>query len=83
MGRDERPLRDGYNDQDPHTVLTEFDQAAESLAAAFEALTPAELARTGTYNWPVTAVRDLLWVGRHTVHETVHHLLDIDRQRWE
>ncbi|WP_221321953.1 FtsK/SpoIIIE domain-containing protein [Actinoplanes sp. L3-i22] len=81
MGRAERPLRDGYNAQDPHTVLTELDQAGESLAAAFEALTPGDLRRTGTYNWPVTAVRDLLWIGRHTVHEIVHHLLDITRQR--
>lgn len=81
MGRDERPLRDDYNGQDPYAVLTDFDRNAEELAAAFEALAPAELSRTGTYNWPVTATRDLLWVGRHTVHETVHHLVDITRQR--
>ncbi|WP_275412507.1 FtsK/SpoIIIE domain-containing protein [Actinoplanes palleronii] len=80
MGRDERPVRDAYNTQDPHTVLTELDQAAEALAAAVEALTPAELARTGTYNWPSPATRTLLWVARHTLHETVHHTLDITRQ---
>ncbi|WP_436530611.1 FtsK/SpoIIIE domain-containing protein [Actinoplanes sp. HUAS TT8] len=81
MGRDERPLRDDYNGQDPYVVLSDLDQAAESLAAAFASMTAAELARTGTYNWPVTAARNMLWVGRHTVHETVHHLLDITRQR--
>ncbi|WP_264653234.1 FtsK/SpoIIIE domain-containing protein [Actinoplanes cyaneus] len=81
MGRDERALRDDYNGQDPYVVLTDVDLAAESLAVAFEALAPAQLSRTGLYSWPAPATRDLLWVGRHTVHEVVHHLRDIARQR--
>ncbi|MFI1988928.1 FtsK/SpoIIIE domain-containing protein [Actinoplanes sp. NPDC020271] len=80
MGRDERALRDDCNGQDPYVVLTDLDLAAESLAAAFAALSPAELARPCVDNRPGTTTRDLLWVGRHTVHEIVHHLQDIARR---
>ncbi|MBB4744212.1 S-DNA-T family DNA segregation ATPase FtsK/SpoIIIE [Actinoplanes octamycinicus] len=80
MGRDERVITDAYNSQDPHTVLTGLDQAGEALAAAFATLPPAGFARTGIYNWPTATTRTMLWLGRHTVHEVVHHLLDIARQ---
>ncbi|WP_157784315.1 FtsK/SpoIIIE domain-containing protein [Actinoplanes sp. SE50] len=79
MGRDERATLDAYNTQDPHTVLSELDQAAAALADAFAALAPEELRRSATYSWPEPATRSMLWVGRHTVHEIVHHLLDISR----
>ena len=39
------------------------------------------LARTVTYNWPVEMVRSLEWVGQHTVHELVHHRMDLQRGR--
>jgi hypothetical protein len=31
--------------------------------------------------YPTPRQRSLEWVGRHTLHEAVHHLMDIDRQR--
>jgi S-DNA-T family DNA segregation ATPase FtsK/SpoIIIE len=31
------------------------------------------------YNYPTAQRRTLTWVGRHTVHEVEHHLLDITR----
>src|SRR4029453_16194620 len=36
-------------------------------------------ARTGVYNFPETAVRDVDWIARHTLHEVTHHLMDVDR----
>ncbi|GAA4568956.1 maleylpyruvate isomerase N-terminal domain-containing protein [Micromonospora coerulea] len=79
MGRDERAVADAYNDQDPAVVLAELAAAGDDLAARFAVLGPAELARTGVYSWPQPEVRTLLWLGQHTVHEGVHHLLDIHR----
>ncbi|BCJ40084.1 hypothetical protein GCM10010168_29420 [Actinoplanes ianthinogenes] len=80
MGRDERVVTDAYNAQDPHTVLTALDRAAEALAAAFAALPPSGFERPGTYPWPTPTTRTMLWLGRHTVHELVHHLYDITRR---
>ncbi|WP_159079149.1 DinB family protein [Plantactinospora sp. BC1] len=79
MGRDERAVADAYNEQDPVVVLGELDAAAGELATAFGRLGPAELARTGSYPWPQRQVRTMLWLGRHSVHEGEHHLLDIGR----
>jgi hypothetical protein len=36
-------------------------------------------ARRLVYNWPVAAQRDLAWLGRNTVHEGDHHLMDIGK----
>ncbi|KKJ93813.1 DinB family protein [Micromonospora sp. HK10] len=79
MGRDERAVTDRYNEQEPAAVLGELSTAAEELAGRFAALGPAELARPGVYPWPRPEARTLLWLGRHTVHEGEHHLLDIRR----
>lgn len=79
MGRDERAVTDAYNEQDPMVVLAEVAAAGDDLAARFAGLGQAELARTGVYCWPQPQVRTLLWLGRQTVHEGEHHLLDIGR----
>jgi DNA segregation ATPase FtsK/SpoIIIE, S-DNA-T family len=79
MGRDERVTRDRYNEQDPATVAGELEAAADALAAAFATLTPEQWERTAIYNYPTAAERSLVWIGRNTVHEGGHHLLDIDR----
>ena len=81
MGRDELPVSRRYNEQAPARVLDELAGAAEALAAAFGDLDAAQLDRTGAYPWgESTAVRSMRWLGRHTVHEGVHHLMDIERQ---
>jgi DNA segregation ATPase FtsK/SpoIIIE, S-DNA-T family len=78
MGREERVVARRYNQQDPLAVATELGAAADALAATFEALDEPAWARTGIYNWPTRSERDLAWLARHTVHEGIHHLRDID-----
>ncbi|NES29923.1 DinB family protein [Micromonospora terminaliae] len=79
MGRDELVVTERYNAQAPEVVLADLATAADGFAARFAALGEVELARTGVYPWPRREVRTLLWLGRHTVHEAEHHLLDIRR----
>jgi DNA segregation ATPase FtsK/SpoIIIE, S-DNA-T family len=79
MGREELVTREHYNDQDPAQVATELTDAADRLAGLFAGLTDAQLARTGLYNWPTQQLRSAAWVGRHTIHEGVHHRADMDR----
>jgi DinB superfamily len=79
MGREERVVAERYNEQDPAVVADALAANAEALAAAFEALTPAQRSRRGWYQYPEPTERDLAWLGRHTVHEGRHHLLDIGR----
>ena len=81
MGREELVTLHAYNDQDPQTVLTELTQAANDLAHAFGSLSPPQWSRTGVYNWPTVESRSILWLGRHTVHEIDHHLMDLRRGR--
>ncbi len=83
MGRDELVVERRYNAQQPKVVAQEITSAAEDLATSVEALDGPGWARTAVYAWPAPAVHTLEWVGRHTVHELIHHLLDIDRQRGE
>lgn len=79
MGRDQRAVDDRYNEQDVTAVLDELEAAAAELASFLERLDAAGWRRTCVYTWPETAVRDLAWVARHTVHEAVHHLDDVTR----
>lgn len=79
MGREERVVADAYNAQDPQTVLAELTAAAHELARVFDALGPAQWERTGIYPWPAAETRTVLWLGRHTVHEVQHHLMDVSR----
>lgn len=81
MDRDGRVTRDRYNEQDPAVVADEIAAASATLAGAFAALGDAGepgWSRTMLYHWPAPAQRDMAWLGRHTVHEGVHHLRDID-----
>jgi S-DNA-T family DNA segregation ATPase FtsK/SpoIIIE len=80
MQREERVEREQYNEQDPDEVARAVVAAADALADYLEAMTPDEQARTLIYGYPARAERTLLWVGIHTVHELVHHALDIRRQ---
>ncbi len=79
MGRDERAISERYNDQDPQQVVEELIEAADALASAFEVLDETGWQRTGIYNWPQPAERTMVWLARHTIHEVMHHLLDITR----
>lgn len=79
MGRDELVHERQYNAQQPAAVAREITAAAAALAVSLEQLTDSEWMRTVVYAWPTQAVRTLQWVGRHTVHEMLHHLMDFDR----
>ncbi|MGH3665554.1 MAG: DinB family protein [Egibacteraceae bacterium] len=78
MRRDERAVEERYNEQDPDEVLAELEATAEALAESLASLSDEQWARTGVYNWPEPAERSLTWIARHTVHEGIHHLGDID-----
>jgi S-DNA-T family DNA segregation ATPase FtsK/SpoIIIE len=79
MYRDARPTLARYNQQDPATVLNQLAVAGELAADAFSDLDAAQLARTFTYNYPTPAPHDVLWLGRHVIHEAEHHLADVHR----
>jgi hypothetical protein len=80
MRREERVEEEHYNDQDPARVAGEITDAANVLAAAFDALSDDEWNRTALYGYPSKQVRSVEWIGRHTIHEGEHHVLDMERQ---
>jgi hypothetical protein len=79
MGREELVVTRRYDEQPPAAVAEELTRAAGALAARLEQLDGAGWARTGIYNFPEPRPRTVEWIGRHTVHEVRHHLLDVDR----
>jgi hypothetical protein len=80
MGRDERVDHDGYAEQDRIDVVRQLTDAAGLFANVLGRLGEADWERTVMYNYPAPTERSLRWVAVHTVHEVVHHLLDIRRQ---
>ena len=79
MHRDHRVQLEGYADEDPAAVAAELDMAAGLLVRVWRRLDAGQLDRTLVYNYPEPAERTLLWLGRHTTHEVVHHLADVER----
>lgn len=79
MGRDELVQERQYNAQQPGTVAEEITAAAAELAVSLERLSDSDWRRTAVYAWPNQSIRTLKWIGRHTVHEMRHHLMDFDR----
>ncbi len=79
MEPDRRAIEDRYLDQDPIRVAEQLEGAAASLASLLTELSETDWRRVATYNWPQPAERDVAWIGRQTVHELAHHLLDISR----
>lgn len=77
MYRDERVGSCGYDAHPLPKVLDQLAMAAELCATVFERVDNGGWARRLTYNWPAAAAHDLAWLGRHTVHEGVHHLRDV------
>jgi hypothetical protein len=79
MHRDERVALARYGAHPVPVVLDQLGMAAELCAVVFEALDQAGWARRLIYRWPDATERDLAWVGRNTVHEGEHHLMDVRR----
>jgi DinB superfamily len=80
MRGEERVSEDRYNDQDLSVVASQIHSAAATLARTLAALDETAWTRTGLYHWPTTELRTVDWIGRHTLHESVHHFSDIERQ---
>lgn len=67
-----------YAHDDAATLAIEITVAAHLLRRTVGALSPAQLDRPIFYAWPVAATRTLLWVAAQALHETEHHLTDIE-----
>ena len=68
-----------YADESPDAVLAYIDMAGALCATVFAGLDAATWARPLVYNYPEPSERDMAWLGRHTVHEGLHHLGDVRR----
>ena len=77
MQRDERAVRDRYNEQDPATVTGQLAVNADRLAQTFTGVGEDAWDRVGLQ--PSAGERDLRWMAGNVVHEGNHHLLDIGR----
>jgi hypothetical protein len=77
MGRDERVVRDRYNEQDPSVVANELIDANDALVLLLQSLDHDQWQRRGWYNYPERELRTIQWIGTHTVHELLHHRTDI------
>ena len=77
MYREERAELAGYENQGLSALHSQVGMASELLATVFDGLSVQQLARPCLYNFPARSQRDVTWLGRHTVHELVHHLADI------
>jgi hypothetical protein len=78
MGRDERVEHDRYAEQSPVDVARQIADAASMLAFVFAGLGDEQWARRCIYGYPTPAERPLSWVAQHTIHETDHHLRDVE-----
>ena len=79
MHRDERVALCHYDAQPADEVLGQLAMAAGLCAIVFDGLNQAAWTRRLIYNWPEATEHDLAWLGRHTLHEGHHHLMDVRR----
>ena len=78
MYRDERASLTGYGQESLEDLSQELRVATSLFAKLFEGLSAEQMTRPCIYNFPAATERDVGWLGRHTVHETKHHLLDVN-----
>jgi S-DNA-T family DNA segregation ATPase FtsK/SpoIIIE len=77
MYRDERVALANYGAHPASAVAEQLLMAAELCATVFDGLAPEQWRRPLVYNFPEATARNLIWLGRNTVHEVEHHLGDI------
>lgn len=80
MGRDERVDHDGYATQGVDDVARQLQDAALLFGNVLDRLGADDWNRRAVYSYPTRQERSLEWVAVHTLHEVVHHVLDIRRQ---
>jgi hypothetical protein len=73
--QDATALADRYNEQDPARVSDELGDAAEALAAEFEALPDEAWSRPGRRSDGASFTVDTF--ARYFLHDIVHHLVDV------
>ena len=76
--RDERLAMGLYLADSVAELTAEIRATGPMFVRLFEAIAPAQLSREVQYGFPDPETRTLLWMGRQAVHETEHHLLDIN-----
>ena len=79
MNREERVTLARYAQESPARVADELDLAFRLVTTALTGRDDADWARLLLYNYPGPTEHDLAWLGRHTIHECEHHLVDIQR----
>jgi DinB family protein len=79
MNREERVELARYAEESVPAVRSDLAVAFRGIGIALTGRTPEDWARPLIYNYPGPQEHDLAWLGRHTIHECEHHLLDIDR----
>jgi hypothetical protein len=79
MYREQRVAFDRYGQQIPSEVAAQLVMAACLLANAFNGLAEAQWKRPLVYAFPEPSDRTVEWMAHHTLHEAVHHLVDVER----
>jgi S-DNA-T family DNA segregation ATPase FtsK/SpoIIIE len=79
MYREQRLVLAHYEAHSPDLVADQLRLAIDLCATVLTGLGSEQWARPSIYNFPVPTERDVAWLGRHTLHEAVHHLSDIER----
>jgi hypothetical protein len=79
MNREERVTLARYAEESPAGVDAELALAFGLVTTALTGRSDAHWARLLIYNYPGPSEHNLAWLGRHTIHECEHHLVDIGR----
>jgi S-DNA-T family DNA segregation ATPase FtsK/SpoIIIE len=77
MHRDERVALCRYATQPAPVALGQLETAGELLGLLFDGLDDTSASRTFRYFGTDDERRDLVWLGRYTLHECEHHLADV------
>jgi DNA segregation ATPase FtsK/SpoIIIE, S-DNA-T family len=77
MYRDERVTLAAYGEESVDDASDGIEIAANLFSRVFDPLREPQLSRRCIYGFPNPAERDIAWVGRHTLHEVSHHLIDL------
>ncbi|SEQ88385.1 DinB superfamily protein [Streptomyces radiopugnans] len=75
--QDATAVAERYGEQDPHRVADELEEAGETLAARFAAVSGAQWERTGDRSDGSRFTVES--IARYFVHDPVHHLHDVER----
>lgn len=73
---DARVQGEGYNERDLAVVLDALDSSAERTAQVFDGVGPEGWTKEADFPW---GRRDALTMAQNAVHESHHHLMDVER----